>query len=74
MTRDGKGKMAVWLEDKKGVSVRLGAVEDERVSRLIWLGYLGGKTVSSESARQSVVDRAVELVERPVGTVAAQVV
>jgi hypothetical protein len=25
MTRDAKGKMAVWLEDKKGVSVRLGA-------------------------------------------------
>lgn len=74
MTRDGKGRMAVWLEDKKANSVRLGAVEDERVSRLIWLGYLGGKTVSSESARQSVVDGAVEFVERPVGTVATQVV
>lgn len=74
MTRDAKGRMAVWVEDRKGVSIRLGAVEDERVSRLIWLGYLGGKTVSSEGARQSVVDGAVEFVERPVGTLATQVV
>jgi Chalcone isomerase like len=74
MTRDAKGRMAAWVEDKKGDSVRLGAVDDERVSRLIWLGYLGGKTVSSEGARQSVVDGVVEFVERPVGTVATQVV
>jgi hypothetical protein len=74
MTRDGKGRMAAWVEDKKGNSIRLGAVEDERVSRLIWLGYLGGKTVSSEGARQSVVDGVIEFVERPVGTVATQVV
>jgi len=74
MTRDAKGKMVVWIEDKKGTSVRLGAVDDERLSRLIWLGYLGGKTVSSEGARQSVVDGLMEFMERPVGTVATQVV
>jgi Chalcone isomerase like len=74
MTRDAKGRMAAWVEDQRGNSIRLGAVEDERVSRLIWLGYLGGKTVSSEGARQSVVDGVMEFVERPVGTVATQVV
>jgi len=74
LTRDARGSMAAWVEDKKGVSLRLGGVEDERVSRLIWLGYLGGKTVSSESARKSVVDGVMEFVERPVGTVATQVV
>lgn len=73
MTRDAKGRMAAWVEDKKGTSIMLGAVEDERLSRLIWLGYLGGKTVSSEGARQSVVDGVMEFVERPVGTVATQV-
>ena len=62
LTRDTKGRMAAWIEDKKGTSVKLGGVEDERLSRLIWLGYLGGKTVSSESARQSVVDGVVEFV------------
>jgi hypothetical protein len=74
LTRDAKGRMAAWIEDKKGTSIKLGGVEDERLSRLIWLGYLGGKTVSSEGARHSVVDGVVEFVERPVGTVATQVV
>jgi hypothetical protein len=53
---------------------RLGSVSDERISRLIWLGYLGGKTVSSEGLRQDVVQGVLDLVERPVGTVEAQVV
>ena len=74
VTRDANGRMVVWVEDKKSTSIRLGAVEDERLSRLIWLGYLGGKTVSSEGARQSVVNGVVEFAERPVGTVATQVV
>ena len=74
LTRDGVGRMAAWYEDKKGVSLRIGGLEDERVSRLIWLGYLGGKTVSSEGARRSVVEGVMDFVERPVGTVATQVV
>ncbi len=74
LTRDAMGKMAAWVEDKKGASLRLGGVKDERVSRLIWLGYLGGKNVSSEGARQSIVDGVMDFVERPVGTVATQVV
>lgn len=74
LTRDARGAMAAWVEDKKSTSLRIGGVDDERVSRLIWLGYLGGKNVSSESARTSVVDGVMEFVERPVGTVATQVV
>ena len=74
LTRDGVGRMAAWYEDKTGVSLRIGGLDDERVSRLIWLGYLGGKTVSSEGARRSVIEGVMEFVGRPVGTVATQVV
>jgi Chalcone isomerase like len=73
LTRDAQGKMAAWIEEKQG-SLRLGGVDDERISRLIWLGYLGGKNVSSEAARRSVVDGVMDFVERPVGTVAQQVI
>lgn len=47
----------------------MGRVHDERISRLVWLHYLGGKTVASEAARQSVVEGVMGVVERPVGTV-----
>ena len=73
LTRDAHGKMAAWIEEKQG-SLRLGGVDDERIGRLIWLGYLAGKNVSSEQARRSVVDGVMDFVERPVGTVAQQVV
>jgi Chalcone isomerase like len=73
LTRDAQGKMAAWIEEKQG-SLKLGGVNDERISRLIWLGYLAGKNVSSEGARRSVVDGVLDFVERPVGTVAQQVV
>jgi Chalcone isomerase like len=72
LTRDAQGKLAAWIEEKQG-SLRLGEVDDERISRLIWLGYLAGKNVSSEGARRSVVDGVMDFVERPVGTVAQQV-
>lgn len=52
----------------------LGRVSDERISRLVWLNYLAGKTVSSEAARRSVVDGVMGIVERPVGTVVQKVV
>lgn len=74
LTRDGEGKLSSWYEDKKGDKVNLGEVKDERISRLVWLIYLGGANVSSESLRKSVVDGIMEFVERPVGTVATQVV
>ena len=73
LTRDARGRMAAWFEEKQG-SLRLGGLDDERISRLIWLGYLAGKNVSSEGARRSVVDGVMDFVERPVGTVAQQVV
>ena len=52
---------------------KLGTVKDERVSRLVWLLYLAGQNVSSEPARQNVVEGCVGIVERPVGTVEGRV-
>ena len=52
---------------------RLGTVKDERLSRLTWLLYLGGKNVSSEDARKNVVEGCLDLVERPIGTVETRV-
>ncbi|KAK5196538.1 Altered inheritance of mitochondria protein 18 mitochondrial [Exophiala xenobiotica] len=73
LARDAQGKMAVWEEDKAGNRVKMGNVLDERVGRLLWLNYLAGKNVSSEPARQNVIDGVMGFVERPVGTVATQV-
>lgn len=52
----------------------LGRIDDERVSRLVWQGYLSGDYPASEPARQSVVGGVIDLVERPIGTVETQVV
>jgi Chalcone isomerase like len=73
LSRDSKGKLAVWYDDGKVGAQRLGQIEDERISRAVWLNYLAGKTVASEGARKSIVDGVMEFVERPVGTVATQV-
>lgn len=69
LARDGQGRLALWYEDKKSNRVKMGAVEDERLARLLWLNYLAGKTVSSEPARQSVIEGLMEYVGRPVGTI-----
>ena len=75
LARDGRGKMSLWEETAKtGDRIKMGDIADERVGRLLWLGYLAGKNVSSEPTRQSVVEGCMEFVERPVGTVATQVV
>lgn len=74
LSRDPKGKVAVWYDDGKKGAIRLGQVRDERISRGLWLNYLAGKTVASEPARKSIIDGVMEFVERPVGTVATQVV
>jgi len=68
LTRDESGRLGV-VYDHAGVKEVLGGVEDERVARQVWLGYLGGKNVSSEGARKSVVEGVGELVARPMGTV-----
>jgi len=81
LIRDEHGKLSIVYEDvgnkKEGRPAGrhlIGVVDDERVSRGLWLNYLGGKKVASEPARQSIVNGLMEFVERPVGTVASQVV
>jgi len=59
--------------EQMGAFSKLGEVKDERVSRLVWLLYLGGQNVSSEDARKSIVDGCIGIVERPVGTVEGMV-
>jgi hypothetical protein len=77
LTRDGQGKLSIlYQENVKDVNAPIahfGSIADERIARLLWLGYLGGKNVSTEDARKSVVDGIIELVERPVGTAAMKV-
>lgn len=74
LTRDEKGKLGVLFQEKETQRmVNMGEVGDERIARLVWLGYLGGKNVSSEGARKGVVDGVMGLVERPVGTVETRV-
>lgn len=53
--------------------ISLGTVTDERISRLIVMGYLAGKDVSSEGARQNIVKGVMGLVERPAGTIETKV-
>jgi hypothetical protein len=77
MLRDAPGSMEILFEDptKGGVGVeRVGKVEDPRLSRLIWMGYLAGKNVSSEQTRQNVVDGFVGFASRPVGSVETMVI
>lgn len=79
LTKDEAGTLSLSYQDapskeqrEGGVPVArqdLGRIVDERIGRLIWLVYLGGKNVSSEPARKSVVEGVMELVERPMGTV-----
>jgi hypothetical protein len=68
LTRDEKGVLGV-VYDHAGVKQVVGTMTDERVGRQVWLGYMAGKTVSSEGARASIVDGILDLVERPIGTI-----
>ena len=83
LVRDEKGKLSIAYDDggkgakkdrKPSGRQLIGIVEDERVSRALWLNYLAGKKVASEPARKSIIEGIMEFVERPVGSVAAQVV
>ena len=75
LVRESDGSLQAWVEGDNATSLsRMGAVQDERISRLLWLGYLGGQQVASDSARKSIVDGILDFVERPVGTVETQVV
>ncbi|KAI3399287.1 hypothetical protein diail_7241 [Diaporthe ilicicola] len=74
MLRDKAGKLTlVYDEGKSGGRELIGTVKDERISRALWMNYLGGKKVASEEAKTSIVNGVMEFVERPVGTVATQV-
>lgn len=71
LLRHESGAMDVLSQnvDKEEIVEKLGSVEDARISRLIWMGYLAGKDVSSEAARRNVVDGWVRLAARPVGSI-----
>ncbi len=73
LARNEKGVLCAWFDDGKHGPQRLGEVADERISRALWMHYLTGKHVASEPMRKSVVEGLMEFVERPVGTVEAQV-
>ena len=84
--RGANGVLRAWVEEdtvsaesktstrKGGRMALLGTVKDEKISRLVWMGYLTGQNVASEDARRSIVDGVIEIVERPVGTIETQVV
>ena len=84
--RGAGGALSAWVEGDAGKAEEeraartgermtvLGSVEDERVSRLVWMGYLAGQNTASEDARRSVVEGVLGIVERPLGTIETQVV
>lgn len=75
LLRNAQGALdALYNPDASKPARWMGRVPDERISRLIWLNYLAGKNVSSESARNSIVDGVMGIVERPVGTVVQKIV
>jgi hypothetical protein len=75
LCRDNDGTLTVYFGDGRTRGRQeLGRVSDERFSRMLWLNYLGGKKVASEKARANIVEGIMEFVERPVGTVATQVI
>ncbi|KAH6603157.1 chalcone isomerase [Trichoderma cornu-damae] len=77
LCRDENGVLSVMFNSGRGGDPKrevMGTVEDERLSRLLWLNYLAGSKVASEPARDSIIEGVMEFVERPVGTVATQVV
>jgi len=75
LKRDMDGRLTVLFQEKDGQRevINFGVIGDERIARLIWLGYLGGKNVSSEGARKGIVDGIMELVERPIGSIETKV-
>lgn len=75
MLRDAQGRLTMVFDDGKSTGRQLlGSVDDERISRALWMNYLGGAKVASEEAKKSIVNGVMEFVERPIGTVATQVI
>jgi len=75
LLRNGNGALEVLFQgqDKTKGLERMGGVTDPRIGRLVWMGYLAGKNVSSEAARKGVADGFVSLAARPVGSVETMV-
>lgn len=75
LLRDAAGSLEVLFNDPRQNEKleSIGKVNDPRIGRLIWMGYLAGKNVSSEPARKAVVDGCVGFAARPVGTVETMV-
>lgn len=70
LLRDRLGALDILYEQgRKKPTVWMGHVTDERLSRLLWVNYLAGKTVASESARKNIIEGVMGIVARPVGTV-----
>ncbi|KAK4548658.1 hypothetical protein LTR36_009569 [Oleoguttula mirabilis] len=80
LARDNVGVLDVLFQPKPSESGKqkemelLGSVSDERIARLIWLGYLAGAKVSSPPAREGVVAGCVGFAARPVGSVETRVI
>ncbi|KAJ5514679.1 hypothetical protein N7463_004231 [Penicillium fimorum] len=75
LMRDAHGALDALFQPGANEPVKwMGRVADERISRLVWLNYLAGKTVSSEGARTSIVEGLMAIVERPLGTVVQKVI
>ncbi|KAL5001488.1 chalcone-flavanone isomerase-domain-containing protein [Aspergillus recurvatus] len=74
LLRNARGELDALFQPDTAKPFRfMGRVSDERISRLVWLIYLGGKNVSSEEARRSIVDGVMGIVERPIGTVVQKI-
>ncbi|KAJ1328923.1 Chalcone isomerase like [Microdochium nivale] len=76
LVRDGRGHLTV-THDATGTGAAretIGEIPEERITHLLWLNWLAGSKVASEPARQNIVAGIMEFVERPIGTVATQVI
>lgn len=62
LLRGKASDLSVWYTGEGG-SEYLGRVSDERISRALWLGYLAGKTVACEDARQNVIASLKEILK-----------
>jgi hypothetical protein len=74
LSRLQNGALDVWFQAKPGGTgdeqkmQKLGSVPDERIGKLIWLGYLAGEKVSTEAARKGVAEGCVSFASRPTGS------
>ncbi|KAK0874930.1 Altered inheritance of mitochondria protein 18 mitochondrial [Friedmanniomyces endolithicus] len=69
LSRDERGTLDVLYQPKPEqgdqTMERLGSLPDERVSRLLWFGYLAGAKVSSQGARDGIVNGCMDVIELP---------